>query len=374
MKGIFVALIVVGSIALGAGAVIVGYNIVKKGRHNDDYTTNRHNIEETIKNFEFDTNTANVELAKANDGQGLVVCEEREKVYHEVTVKDGLLKIKTVDARRWYEKWFFNFDFRPMKITVYLPETDCEKLNYVSSTGSLDVASEYTFTSVKATASTGSIKINNHVSGDIEAKASTGSVSINNATATNLKAKASTGSVTVKNTEAAGEVNLEASTGSVNVENLKCAHFNAKTSTGSFNGTEIEVTGDASIEGSTGSSKIRTIKCQDLTVKHSMGGATLEDVQCEDLTVRGSTGAVKLTNAIANGKMDIKTSTGDVIFKDSDAATLKIETDTGDVKGNFLSPKIVYFDSDTGHGTYPKETSGGVCDIKTDTGNANLSW
>ena len=373
MKGIFVALIVVGSIALGAGAVIVGYNVVK-GRHKDEYTTNRHNIEETIKNFEFDTNTANVELAKANDGQGLVVCEEREKVYHEVTVKDGLLKVKTVDARKWYEKWFFNFDFRPMKITVYLPETDCENLNYVSSTGSLDIASEYTFTTVKATASTGSIKINNHVSGDIEAKASTGSVSINNATAKNLKAKASTGSVTVKNTEATGDMNLEASTGSVNVESIKCAKFNAKTSTGSFNGTGIEATGDAYIEGSTGSSKVTTIKCQNLTVKHSIGGATLEDVQCEDLTVRASTGAAKLTNVIANNKMDIKTTTGDVIFKDSDAASLKIETDTGDVRGNFLSPKIVYFDSDTGHGTYPKETSGGLCDIKTDTGNANLTW
>ena len=373
MKGIFVALIVVGSVALGAGAVIVGYNVVK-GRHNDTYTTNRHNIEEEIKNFEFDTNTASVELAKANDGQGLVVCEEREKVYHEVTVKDGLLKIKTVDARRWYERWFFNFDFRPMKITVYLPETDCENLNYVSSTGSLDVASEFTFTSVKATASTGSIRLNNHVTGDIEAKASTGSVRINNATATKLNVKASTGSVIVKNTEVTGDVKAEASTGSLNIENLKCANLNAKTSTGSFNGTEIEATGDAYIEGSTGSSKVRTIKCQNLTVKHSIGGATLEDVQCVDLNVRASTGGVKLTNAIATNKMDIKTTTGDVIFKDSDAASLKIETDTGDVRGNFLSPKIVYFDSDTGRGTYPKETSGGLCDIKTDTGNANLTW
>ena len=109
-------------------------------------------------------------------------------------------------------------------------------------------------------------------------------------------------------------------------------------------------------------------------MKHSIGGATLEDVQCVDLNVRASTGGVKLTNAIATNKMDIKTTTGDVIFKDSDAASLKIETDTGDVRGNFLSPKIVYFDSDTGRGTYPKETSGGLCDIKTDTGNANLSW
>lgn len=373
MKGIFVALIVVGSIALGAGAVIVGYHVVK-GRSNDTYITNRHDVEEEIKNFEIDTSTANVELAKANDGKGLVVCEEREKVYHNVTVKDGLLKIKTVDTRKWYERWFFNFDFRPMKITVYLPETACENLNYVSSTGSLDVASDYTFTSVKATASTGSIKLNNKVTGDIEAKASTGSVSINNATANRLIAKASTGSVTVKNTEVVGEAKLEASTGSVTVDNLKCASFSAKTSTGSFNGTEIEATGDAYIEGSTGSTKATTIKCQHLTVKHSIGGATLEDVQCQDLTVKASTGTVRLTNAIADNKMDIKTTTGDVIFKDSDAASLKIETDTGDVKGNFLSPKIVYFDSDTGHGNYPKETSGGICDIKTDTGNANLTW
>ena len=47
MKGIFVALIVVGSVALGAGAVIVGYNVVK-GRRSDNYVTNRHEINEEI--------------------------------------------------------------------------------------------------------------------------------------------------------------------------------------------------------------------------------------------------------------------------------------------------------------------------------------
>ena len=374
MKGIFVALIVVGSIALGAGAVIVGYNVVKKGRNSDNYVTNRHDIDEEIKNFDIRTATANVELAKANDGKGLVVCEEREKVYHQVTVQDGLLKIKTVDTRRWYEKWFFNFDFRPMKITVYLPETACENFNYDSSTGGLDIASDYTFTSIKAVASTGSININNKVSGDIEAKASTGSVSIKNATANKILAKASTGSVTVKNIEVVGEARAEASTGSVNVEGLKCASFYAKTSTGSFNGLEIEATGDAHIEGSTGSSKVKTIKAKNLEIKHSIGGATIEDAQCEDLTIRGSTGAVRLTSVIVDNKIDVKTSTGDIIFKDSDAASLKLETDTGAVRGNFLSPKIVYFDSDTGHGHFPKETSGGVCEIKTDTGDADLTW
>lgn len=353
MKGIFVALIVVGSVALGAGAVIVGYNVVK-GRKSDTYITNRHDINEEVKNFDIHTATADVELVKTSDGKGLVVCEEKEKVYHEVTVQDGLLKIKTIDNRRWFEKWFFNFDFRPMKVTVYLPDTACESLNYDSSTGSLDVASDYTFTSVKAVASTGSIKLNNKVTGDIEARASTGSVSIKNATANKLYAKASTGAV--------------------KINGLKCASFYGKTSTGSFNGTEIEATGDVYIEGSTGSSTAKTIKCQKLTLKHSVGSTSLEDVQCEDLNIRASTGGVKLTSTIANNHMDIKTTTGDVIFNDSDAASLKIETDTGDVRGNFLSPKVVFFDSDTGHGTFPKETTGGVCDIKTDTGNANLTW
>jgi len=373
MKGIFVALIVVGSVALGAGAVIVGYHAIK-GRGNDTFISNRHELDGEIKNFDIDTATANVELAKATDGKGLVVCEEKEKIYHEVTLQDGLLKIKTIDKRRWYERWFFNFDFRPMKVTIYLPENDYENLNYVSSTGSLDIASDFTFTSIKAVASTGSININNKVSGDIEAEASTGGVSIKDATANNIKAEASTGSVAVKNSEVTGEMKLEASTGAVAVKEVKCASFYAKTSTGSFRATGIEATGDVYIEGSTGSSNTRTIKCQNLTVKHSVGSATIEDAQCENLTVKGSTGPVRLTNAVANNKMDIKTSTGDVIFKDSDAASLKIETDTGDVEGNFLSPKIVYFDSDTGHGHYPKETSGGICDIKTDTGNANLTW
>ena len=373
MKGIFVALIVVGSVALGAGAVIVGYNVVK-GRRSDTYITNRHEINEEVKNFDIHTATADVELVKANDGKGLVVCEEKEKVYHEVTVQDGLLKIKTIDNRRWFEKWFFNFDWRPMKVTVYLPETACESFNYDSSTGSLDISSDFTFTSVKAVASTGSIKLNNKVTGDIEAKASTGSVAIQNATANKLYAKASTGSVSIVETEVTGEAKLEASTGAVRVTNLKCASLYTKTSTGSFKGTGIEVTGDAYIEGSTGSTETKSIKCKNLTVKHSVGSATLEDVQCEDLNIRASTGGVKLTNVIVDNKIDAKTTTGDIVFKDSDAASLKLETDTGNVRGNFLSPKIVFFDSDTGHGHFPKETTGGVCEIKTDTGDANLTW
>ena len=166
-------------------------------------------------------------------------------------------------------------------------------------------------------------------------------------------------------TAGGGKIRLEFSPGNLVKGEADASSF--PSGAGSFNGTEIEATGDAYIEGSTGSTKATTIKCQHLTVKHSIGGATLEDVQCQDLTVKASTGAVRLTNAIVDNKMDI-------IFNDSDAASLKIETDTGDVKGNFLSPKIVYFDSDTGHGNYPKETSGGICDIKTDTGNANLTW
>ena len=55
-------------------------------------------------------------------------------------------------------------------------------------------------------------------------------------------------------------------------------------------------------------------------------------------------------------------------FLNSDANTIYIVTDTGNVKGNLLTDKQFFVSSDTGKINVPK-TSGPLCDIKTDTGD-----
>ena len=55
-----------------------------------------------------------------------------------------------------------------------------------------------------------------------------------------------------------------------------------------------------------------------------------------------------------------------------EARTISIKTDTGDVTGTLLSEKEFITDSDTGNIDVPKTTTGGKCEITTDTGDIKI--
>lgn len=120
---------------------------------------------------------------------------------------------------------------------------------------------------------------------------------------------------------------------------------------------------------STGDVRLSSSVSGDIRIKISTGRISIKDVTCGNLYLVGSTGDVRLENVIAAGVFDIERSTGDVSFESCDAASVKIETDTGDVRGTFLTDKIIHADSDTGRVNVPRSTSGGLCEIETDTGN-----
>ena len=60
-------------------------------------------------------------------------------------------------------------------------------------------------------------------------------------------------------------------------------------------------------------------------------------------------------------------------FDGSDAEAVYVTTDTGDVKGTFLTDKVYITKTDTGSVDVPGSTSGGRCEITTDTGDIKLS-
>jgi DUF4097 and DUF4098 domain-containing protein YvlB len=76
---------------------------------------------------------------------------------------------------------------------------------------------------------------------------------------------------------------------------------------------------------------------------------------------------------ITLGKLTITADTGDISFKHCDGGEVYITANTGDVRGNFLTDKIIFAESDTGRVDVPHLTSGGKCEITTDTGNINIT-
>lgn len=118
------------------------------------------------------------------------------------------------------------------------------------------------------------------------------------------------------------------------------------------------------------------IKClafaSNLEIETSTGDVNLDTVTADRISLSSDTGDIKLKSVVANNNIEIETDTGDVKFEGSDAKSISVETDTGDVTGTLLTPKVFFTESDTGRISVPKATTGGKCEITTETGDIKI--
>ena len=118
MKKIILLPIILGAALLVAGTTItvVAVTRMSNGR-GVAHIQNTYDINDEYTSFNAELSTADFEIKIASDGKTKVDCDEKEKQHHEVKVENNVLKIKLIDERKWFEKWF-DWDFKNMKITV----------------------------------------------------------------------------------------------------------------------------------------------------------------------------------------------------------------------------------------------------------------
>ncbi len=150
-----------------------------------------------------------------------------------------------------------------------------------------------------------------------------------------------------------GALSVKSSTGDIRVENM------------AIEALKLSVT--------TGSIAVSDITCQeDINISVSTGKAKLSGVVCKNVVSSGNTGDIFLQNVIVSEKISIKRSTGNVSLEHADAADIFVKTDTGNVTGTLLSDKVFITQTDTGKISVPKTSSGGRCEINTDTGDIKI--
>lgn len=277
------------------------------------YETNEYKIKEAYQDILIIADTADVEFVLSETAESAVTCYEKNNVKHSVAVKDGTLVVEVVDTRKWYEHIGINFG--SPKITVYLPQSEYNTLSVKLDTGDVVVPENIKLEIASIAGSTGDVRFAASVVGTAGIKTSTGDIRVE--------------SVSV------GTLDLSVSTGRVTVSGVSCAG--------------------------------------DVAVRVSTGDAILHGVTCKSLTSNGRTGDISLENVVATEKFSIERSTGDVKLSDCDAAEILIETDTGDVTGTLLTEKVFITTTDTGRVKVPEGTTGGRCEIRTDTGNIKIS-
>lgn len=277
--------------------------------------TNTHEITEVYQNISVATDTADVVFIPCEGEKTSVVCHESVKEAHRVEVRDGTLCIELVDTREWYDYINIGINFDSPKITVYLPRGEYAALTLKGSTCDVEIPDVFSFESLDIAVSTGDVTCSASVTGSMKIKASTGDIKVGDLLA--------------------GELALSVSTGEVSA-------------------SAVAVEGDLSIRVSTGKSY-------------------LTDVTCKNFTSTGNTGDITMIHVVVAEKTSITRSTGDVKFDRCDASELIIKTDTGDVTGTLLSEKVFIHKTDTGDVDLPDSTTGGRCEITTDTGDIRIS-
>ena len=305
------ALTALGIIVFGTAFMAIGGDIA--GFSTNKYETNEHQITDEFENILIKSNIATIKLVASEDDSCSVVCYEQTNLKHSVSVKDGALEIKVVDGRKWYEHIGINFS--APTVTVYIPKGEYGDLDISVSTGDVDIPKEFGFENIDVTASTGRVMLGATVKQEVNITTTTGDIVGNGVTAASMK--------------------LSVSTGRVELNGITC-------------------------EG-------------DLSVSVSTGKARVSGVTCKNFRSYGDTGKLYLGHLKAEEKIRVKRSTGDVTFEACDAAEISVRTDTGDVEGTLRSDKVFITRTDTGDVDVPRTTSGGRCEIITDTGDIEIS-
>jgi len=338
-KAIVISLIIAGALVLvGAGLFAGAMSAADwdfSALQTQEYELVTHKINEEFSDISIQTIESSIEFQLSTDGTCKVECMESEYVTYSVSVHEGTLKVTTKDTRQWYHNIGI-FNTQRQNMVVYLPKTAYDALLINSNTGTVTVSSEFSFANVQIGMNTGAVKWEAGV---------THSMSV----------ETDTGFVRIKNVNMDGALSVKTDTGRAEINGTEAQSIQVETDTGKAIVTD-------------------TIAKSTLNVKTNTGNAQLSGCRAVDIFVETDTGKAKLTDVVASGKMDIETDTGDVAIDGCDAAEIEINTDTGDVNGTLLTPKIVYAQSNTGRVEVPRATSGGICEITTDTGDIQIEF
>lgn len=310
-KSIMISLIVAGALVLSGAGLFAGAMTASgwdfSVLNTYEVVNNTYDVDEPFTNISIDTDKVDIRFAKSSDGKCRVATRDTSNHIYSVAVVDGTLHIQ-MGFKGLFEIGIGVYD---SFVTVYLPEDAYGTLTIKEYTGDVEIPGNFSFESMDIELDTG----------DVTSRADT-----------------------------TGTCRIATTTGDVKVQGASVGHLALRTTSGKITVSDVVCAGNFS-------ANVRT------------GDAILTNLTCTDLTSTGTTGELKLTNVITSGKIDIMRDTGDVTFEGSDAASIKVKTDTGDVTGTLLTDKVFVYKTDTGKVELPKTTTGGTCDITTDTGD-----
>ena len=226
-------LLLLGSVVFASAMCFLKWDFSKLAT--SKYQTNSYAITEDYKDIFIDTNTANIIIVPSDDTVCYVECHEQKELSHSVEVTDGVLSIKLIDSRKWYE--YIEISSISPKITVYLPKDEYNSLSIDTRTSDIKISNGLKFESVDICLSTGDICMSDIICGSINLKASTGSTYLSSVECASLSSTGSTGDISMTSLIATESIYIERDTGDVEFDGCDASKILISTNTGDIEGS-----------------------------------------------------------------------------------------------------------------------------------------
>ena len=338
------------------------------------FEENTHTITDSFDQIYINTLNSTVEILPSGDGTCRIVCDDNEKRYHEVSIReteDGTaLSIIQHDEWKWYETLggvYWNHD---PELTVYLPETVYGSLEVVSIGGNVTVAPDFRFQNTRISSTSGNIVLTK-------------------LSADQLGVYSISGDIVLRSVQAEADIYLENVSGFTQAENVTAATLALGTNSGdnvldSVSSEQLNITSvsgnvtvingnissDTYIETSSGNVEITDSVCAGQSLSTNSGNLALHSVRFDTLALDTTSGCAELFDVISKESIILQSVSGELLFSGMDAQHIEIISSSGSVSGSLLTPKEFITETASGYVEVPpSDEDAGLCFISTASGD-----
>lgn len=336
-----------------------------------------HTITDTFSEIIINTSNSSIEILPSADGSCRVVCDDNEKLYHEVSVQKtengSLLYISQHNEWEWYETLGGLYWEEKPALKVYLPKTEYTILRADSGSGDITVAPDFSFHTVHTRSISGNTSLSDMEVENMMVYSSGGDIALRSIQVEQDAYLENVSGFTQVENLTASALTTFASSGDTVLEKVSSGYLNMSTVSGHMRIYSGNFSDTSHFETSSGFIEITDSVCGDQTLYSVSGDVTLQTVQASGMELGSSSGTLSLWDVICSGNAHFDTVSGEIMFSGLDAENLGLVTSSGDVSGDLLTPKIFFTETSSGYVEVPpSDEDAGICHVSTASGNINI--
>ena len=308
-----IVLILIGVIAFGVGFAMINFNFLALNR--EELKAKEETLSGEFDRIKLDTGMFDITLCRA-EGEAKLVSRESEKIRLTYEIKDGVLTVRAIDERQWFEK--IGFFFGGYKAELQLPREDYLSLEGDYSTGAIKCEEGLSFGSLDLSGQTGKAEVYSRVTGDIKIELTTGDVTVKNQSARTAFIEVTTGNITLSDISLSGGLSVCATTGDIRMTNLSAMTVHAENTTGSINADNLKCSGAVAVLLTTGNCRLERLDALSCSIDISTGYTYVSLLRGMKIDAESTTGSVRVPEDRGEERLYIRSSTGsiDVVYVD----------------------------------------------------------